>query len=89
MYIGVSSYAEQNHASISHTAPDDCKRTLENNIIDIFERTKLVFKSNLIYGLQHVRKTVMPWVTRKYICVKRGNPLQNLDITFITNNSIC
>ena len=43
MYIGVSSYAEQNHASISHTAPDDCKRTLENNIIDIFERTKLVF----------------------------------------------
>ena len=58
MFIGVSSYAEQNYASTSHLAPNNYKRPLEDNIIDKFERIKLVFnnKNNHIYERQLVQK---------------------------------
>lgn len=39
-----SSFAEQNHSSIARVAPDDPKRTLEQNIEDIMERDRLLFQ---------------------------------------------
>ncbi len=44
--ISTSTYAEQNHASIKAMAPDDAKRTVEQNVVDIMRRDKTRTEDN-------------------------------------------
>ena len=43
-----SSPAESNHASLAAIAPDDPTRTLEQNIVDVMERTSLLFQKRKV-----------------------------------------
>ena len=46
--IDVSSYAEQNHSSLRAIAGDDPKRSIENNITDVMQRTGLLFEQRQV-----------------------------------------
>ena len=48
-----SSIGESNHASLVALAPDDPSRTLEQNIIDVMERTKLLFEQRVLSKAQY------------------------------------
>lgn len=49
--IEVSAYAEHNHSSLKAIAGDNACRPIEKNIVDVMERTKLLFekRQNLKY----------------------------------------
>lgn len=48
-----SSPAESNHASLVAIAPDRPDRTLEENIVDVMERTSLLFQKRIKSKAQH------------------------------------
>ena len=52
-----SSIGESNHASLVALAPDDPSRTLEQNIIDVMERTKLLFEQRVLSKAQYASAT--------------------------------